>query len=150
MILLFAEVFTAVEQLSNRNLESVGDLKDVAQPGTAHAVLDALDGLDGFAVDLGDFSESFLAESSALPHVAQPHAEPPAQLSDARRDRVGNLPAAARMILQGLHRVQGRGPTGKAAPGCAHPARPAVPTGAIRRPVVYRALSAGYGPLAAW
>lgn len=100
--LLVAQDFTAVEQLPDRNLESIGDLKDVVQPGAVHAVLDAV---DGFAVNLGKFSKSFLTEPLTFPYLAQSQAELSAQLSEARRGRGGHLPTVACMILKGLYQV---------------------------------------------
>ncbi|WP_434096330.1 hypothetical protein, partial [Streptosporangium roseum] len=91
-----------VKKLFDGDVEGIGDLNDIIQPGAVHAVLDAVDGL---TVDLGEFPESFLAEPLAFPDVAQPQAELSAQLSEAWRDRGRHLPKVACMILQGLYQV---------------------------------------------
>ncbi len=90
------------EQFLDRDVEGVGDLEDVVQPRAVHAVLDTIDGL---AVDIGEFSESLLAESLTFPHITQPQTELSAQLSKAWRDRDGHLPTVACMILKGLYQV---------------------------------------------
>ncbi|GHE36826.1 hypothetical protein GCM10017673_44210 [Streptosporangium violaceochromogenes] len=90
------------EQLLDWDVKGVGDLEDAVQSRAVHAVLDAV---DGFAVDFGEFSESFLAESLTFPYVAQSQTELSTQLSEAWRDRGGHLPKVACMILQGLYQV---------------------------------------------